>query len=180
MKRCHWCNENNPLYIHYHDEEWGRLCLKDAYLFEMLVLESFQAGLSWECVLNKREAFRSALDQFNPQVISNYDEAKLEELLNNKAIIRHKQKLKAAVKNAQVFLRLQKEYGSFANYLLTFTKGRVYYEQHQVTSALSDAVAKDLRRQGMSFVGSTTVYAYLQAVGIIQSHEPECFLYKNK
>lgn len=177
MKRCKWCNLKNPLYIQYHDEEWGKLNTDEKYLFEMLILESFQAGLSWECVLNKREAFKEAFDNFNIQKIIHYDEKKIEELRNNPNIIRNKLKIKASISNAKIFLEIQKEYTTFYNYLCTFTNNEIIYETHKTTSDLSDKISKDLKKRGMKFVGSTIIYSYLQAIGIINSHEEDCFLY---
>lgn len=178
MKRCTWVNLNNPLYIKYHDEEWGVPVYDDNKLFEMLLLESFQAGISWECILNKREAFKEAFDNFNYQKISNYNEEKIEELLNNKNIIRNKRKIKSAITNAKIFMDIQKEYQSFSNYLWSFTNNEIIYEYDKTKSELSDKISKDLERRGMKFVGTTIIYSYLQAVGIINSHEPDCFLYK--
>ncbi len=127
MNRCNWCNLKNPLYIKYHDEEWGILNQNDNYLYEMLILESFQAGLSWECVLNKREAFRKAYDNFDINKVCNYDDNKIEELIKNKDIIRNKLKIQASINNSKIFKQIIKEYGTFYNYLLTFTKGNIYY-----------------------------------------------------
>lgn len=178
MERCKWCNLNNPLYVKYHDNEWGILNTSDKYLFEMLILESFQAGLSWECVLNKRQAFKKAYDNFNINKVIKYDEDKINELLNYKDIIRNKLKIKASINNAIIFKSIVKEYGSFYDYLKTFTKGKIYYEINKTTSPLSDRISKDLYKQGMRFVGSTIIYSYLQAIGIINSHERSCFKYK--
>ncbi len=178
MERCRWCKQNHPLYVRYHDEEWGVPCREDAGLFEMLLLESFQAGLSWECILNKREAFRQALDGFDPEKISRYDDQKIAGLMENKGIVRNRLKLKAAVRNSTVFLQIKREYGSFYRYLCTFTGGERRFEVGRTTNAWSDALSKDLYRRGMRFVGSTIVYAYLQAVGMIDSHEPGCFLFR--
>jgi len=178
MQRCSWLNLNNPLYVKYHDEEWGVPVYDDHKLFEMLLLESFQAGLSWECVLNKREAFKKAFDNFDYQKISNYSEEKQKELMNNKNIIRNKRKISATIKNAKIFMEIQKEYNSFSNYLWHFTNNKIIYETGKTTSNLSDQISKDLKKRGMKFVGTTIIYSYLQAVGIINSHEPNCFLYK--
>lgn len=178
MKRCKWCNLNNPLYIKYHDEEWGVPNFDDRYLFEMLVLESFQAGLSWECILNKREDFRCVYDNFEVDKVMLYDDKKIEELLNNEKIIRNKLKIKASINNAKVFKNIQKEYGSFSNYLKTFTKGKIFYEVNKVSSSLSDKLSKDLQLRNMKFVGSVIIYSYLQAIGVIYSHEVDCDLYK--
>ncbi len=180
MKRCKWCNENNPLYVEYHDKEWCIPNHDDNYLFEMLILESFQAGLSWECVLNKRNDFIVAYDNFNIDKIINYDENKINELLTNNKIIRNKLKIKASINNAKIFKDIQKEYGSFYNYLLTFTKNKILYEIDKTTNDLSDSISKDLIKRGMKFVGSTIIYSYLQATGVIYSHDKECFMYKEE
>lgn len=180
MIRCKWCNLDNPLYIKYHDLEWGIPNFNDHYLFEMLVLESFQAGLSWECILNKREDFKKAYDNFDIEKIINYDENKINELLSNKKIIRNKLKINASINNAKIFKNIQKEYGSFYNYLTTFTKNKILYETDKVTNDLSDTISKDLIKKGMKFVGSTIIYSYLQATGFIYSHDKECFMHKEK
>ena len=179
MKRCKWCNLKNPRYIEYHDNEWCHLNLEEEYLYEMLILESFQAGLSWECVLNKREAFRKAFDNFDIDKIASYDDCKLNELLINPEIIRNKLKIKTAINNSKIFKDIQNEYGSFREYLKCFTNDNVIYEIEKTSSELSDAISKDLYKKGMRFVGTTIIYSYLQAVGIIYSHDRECFLYKN-
>lgn len=177
-KRCKWCNLKNELYVKYHDEEWCRENFDDKYLYEMLILESFQAGLSWECVLNKREDFRKAYDNFDIDKVILYDDKKVSELLSNEKIIRNKLKIKASINNSKIFKKIQKEYGSFCNYLKTFTKGKKVYEINKTTSELSDNISKDLKNRGMKFVGSTIIYSYLQAIGVINSHDKECFLYK--
>ena len=177
--RCKWCNEKNEKYVEYHDKEWGILNTEDKYLLEMLILESFQAGLSWECVLNKREAFRKSYDNFNIDKIINYDDKKIEELINNKDIIRNKLKIRASINNAKIFKKISEEYKSFYNYLKTFTKGDVIYENDKTTSNLSDNISQDLQKRGMKFVGSTIIYSYLQAIGVINSHDDTCD-YKNK
>lgn len=177
--RCKWCNLNNPLYIKYHDEEWGRLNFDEKYLFEMLILESFQAGLSWECVLNKRSDFEKAYDDFDIDKICKYDETKIQELLINEKIIRNKLKINASINNAKIFKEIQKEYKSFANYLKYFTNESVIYEINKTTNQISDSISKDLKKRGMKFVGSTIIYSYLQAIGIICSHDEECFLKRN-
>ena len=176
--RCRWCNIKNPLYVDYHDNEWGKLNLDEHYLYEMLILESFQAGLSWECVLNKRESFREAYDGFDIEKISNYGDEKIGELLNNKAIIRNRLKINASINNSKIFKEISKEYGSFYNYLKQFTGEDIIYESDKVTSEISDAISVDLKKRGMKFVGSTIIYSYLQAIGIINSHEESCYLYK--
>lgn len=178
MKRCKWCNLNNPKYVEYHDNEWCQPNFNEKYLYEMLLLESFQAGLSWECVLNKRESFRKAYDNFDIDKICNYDSTKIEELLENKNIIRNKLKINASINNSKIFKEIQKEYTTFYNYLKSFTNGKTFYEVNKTTSELSDNISKDLQKRGMKFVGSTIIYSYLQAIGIIYSHDEECFLFK--
>ena len=173
--RCYWANPKNERYICYHDEEWGVPVHDDQKLLEMLILECFQAGLSWECVLNKRDAFRKAFDGFDLEKICAYHEDKLEMLRNNPEIIRNRLKIQAAVINAQAFRKIQKEYGSFSEYLWHWTDGRVIQETGKTCSELSDTISKDLKKYGMKFVGTTVVYAYLQAIGVIWSHENECF-----
>ena len=180
MKRCKWCNENNSLYVYYHDKEWGVLNTNDKYLFEMLILESFQAGLSWECILNKRLSFKEAYDNFDIEKVINYDDEKIEDLLNNKDIIRNKLKIQASISNAKIFKNIQKEYGSFYKYLCQFIKEKTIFEIGKTTNSLSDMISKDLIKKGMKFVGSTTIYSYLQAIGFIYSHDKECFLFRNK
>lgn len=173
--RCSWCNTANPAYVAYHDREWGVPVHDDGRLFEMLLLESFQAGLSWECILNKREAFRRAFDGFDAERIAGYGEDKLQALQQDKGIVRNRLKIRAAVTNARVFNEIRREYGSFDRYIWGFTQGNILHETSQTTSALSDAVSKDLSRRGMKFVGSTIIYSYLQAIGIINSHEAGCW-----
>ena len=172
--RCKWCNEKNKKYVEYHDKEWGILNTDDKYLLEMLILESFQAGLSWECVLNKREAFRRSYDNFAIDKIINYDDKKIEELINNKDIIRNKLKIKSSINNAKIFKNISEEYKGFYNYLKTFTKGNIIYENDKTTSNLSDNISQDLQKRGMKFVGSTIIYSYLQAIGVINSHDDTC------
>lgn len=176
-KRCGWVNLKNPRYVRYHDQEWGRPHYDDGYFFEMLVLESFQAGLSWECVLNKRDAFRAAFDGFDPRRVAAYDPEKMAELAQDAGIIRNRRKIAAAVSNAAIFLELQKEFGSFADFIWGFTQGEQVVNRDGVaraTSPLSDAVSQALQARGMRFVGSTIIYSYLQAVGVIDDHEPAC------
>lgn len=176
--RCQWCNMNNPLYVDYHDREWGVPVYDDGKLFELLLLETFQAGLSWECVLNKRKAFREAFHQFDYRKIAEYKQAKREQLMQNAGIIRNRLKINAAIENADVFMKIQQKFGSFSNYIWHFTDNKIIYEYDKTTSKLSDDIAKDLKKKGMKFVGSTIIYSFLQAVGIINSHEPNCYLYK--
>ena len=174
--RCPWANPQNPLYIRYHDEEWGVPVHDDQKLFEMLILEGFQAGLSWECVLNKREHFRLAFDGFDPRKVAQYGPEKIEQLCQDKGIIRNRRKIQAAVRNARAFLDVQKEFGSFDRYLWDFAGGAPIREYGLTSSPLSDALSRDLKKRGMSFVGTTILYSYLQAVGVIFSHEEPCFL----
>ena len=171
--RCKWVNEKNILYVKYHDEEWGIESHDDKYLFEMLLLESFQAGLSWECVLNKREDFRVSFDNFDYKKIALYDENKINELMSNPKIIRNRLKIKSTIKNANIFIDIQKEFGSFDKYIWSFSNNKVIKNENDIfntTSSLSDKVSKDLKKRGMSFVGSTIIYSYLQAIGIINDH----------
>lgn len=173
--RCHWANPKNDKYILYHDKEWGVPVHDDQKLFEMLILESFQAGLSWECILNKREAFHQAFDGFDLEKVCAYTEEKMEELRQNPGIIRNRLKIRAAVNNARIFREIQKEYGSFSAYLWHWTEDKVIYERDADRSPLSDAISKDLQKRGMKFVGTVIIYSYLQAVGVIFSHEKGCF-----
>ncbi len=176
VHRCHWVNLQNPLYVAYHDTEWGIPCCDDRKLFEMLLMECFQGGLSWECVLNKRTEFSRAFDGFDPQKVVRYDAQKVEQLIDDPLIIRNRRKIEAAVHNSSVFLQIQGEYGTFSRYLWGFTGGKVIREPYtlRTVSPLSDTISADLRRRDMRFVGSTTVYAYLQAVGVINGHGEEC------
>lgn len=180
MKRCFWCNLNNPLYVRYHDLEWGEPNHNDHDLFELLILEMFQAGLSWECVLNKRESFRIAYDNFEVEKISKYGQEKINELINNKDIIRNKRKIEASINNAKVFIEIQKEYGSFDKYIWSFTDGKIVYNLQVTHNDLSDLVSKDLKTRGMSFVGTTIIYSYLQAIGVINDHEEGCFKFRGE
>lgn len=177
-RRCRWCNGRNPLYVAYHDREWGVPCHDNHALFELLILEGFQAGLSWECVLNKRVAFREAFDQFDWDKVAAYDEGRVAALLDTPGIIRNRLKVRAAIKNAAVFREIRAEFGSFDAYLATFTGGKIVIEHDKTSSELSDRISRDLHRRGMRFVGTTIIYAYLQAIGVINSHEPGCDLYQ--
>ena len=180
MNRCKWVNPKNEKYIKYHDEEWGVISHDDHYLYEMLILESFQAGLSWECVLNKREAFRKCYSNFDIDKVIKYDEDKINELINNKDIIRNKLKIRASIKNTKIFKDIQNEFGTFDNYLNTFSKGKIIYENDKTTNKLSDDISCDLYKRGMRFVGSTIIYSYLQAIGLINSHQDCCDLHIKK
>jgi DNA-3-methyladenine glycosylase I len=176
INRCAWVNLMNPRYVQYHDTEWGIPQHLDQMLFELLILEGFQAGLSWECVLNKRESFRAAYDGFDVEKVSGYGEEKIRALLFDPGIIRNKLKVTASVTNAKVFMQIQAEYGSFDAYIWGFTNGEVIHESYdtRTTSPLSDLISKDLKKRGMKFVGSTVIYSYLQAIGVLNGHGPEC------
>lgn len=179
MKRCFWVNLENPLYVKYHDEEWGVPKYKDEELFELLILEMFQAGLSWETILNKRENFRKAFDCFDIDKIIKYDEGKINLLMQDKGIIRNRRKIDATIKNASIFKKIQKEWGSFSKYIWSFTENKIIKDNvFKTTSPLSDKISLDLKKRGMSFVGSTIIYSYLQAIGVINDHDLTC--YKNE
>lgn len=180
MERCKWVNLNNPIYVQYHDNEWGTKVEDDDKLFELLLLESFQAGLSWECILNKREAFRQAFDNFDYKIISCYGERKVQELMQNKEIIRNRRKIEASIHNALVFMDIQQEWGSFYKYIWHFTDGEIVKNHNDaipVCSNLSDKISNDLKKRGMKFVGTIIIYSYLQAIGVIDDHELNCFKY---
>ena len=182
MTRCAWCGED-PLYVSYHDNEWGVPVKDDARMFEFLILETFQAGLSWITVLRKRENFRKAFDQFDYTKISGYNQAKVDALLQDPGIVRNKLKVHATVSNAQAFLQVQKEYGSFSKYIWGFVNDKPIkntfenYKDAPAKTSLSDAISKDLKKRGFKFVGSTIVYAFMQAIGIVNDHEIGCFRY---
>ncbi len=181
--RCQWAKLDNELYAKYHDEEWGVEKHDDNELFEMLILEGAQAGLSWETVLNKRENYRQAFDNFDPNIIANYDEAKYDELLLNAGIIRNKLKIRSAIRNAKVFLEIQKEFGSFDKYIWSYVDYKQvknsFKKMHDLPSKteISDIISKDLKKRGMNFVGSTIMYAYMQSTGMVNDHEVGCFCY---
>lgn len=180
--RCGWC-KNDPLYMAYHDTEWGVPIFEDDKLFEFLILETFQAGLSWITILRKRENFRNAFDNFDYKKIANYNEDKFEELLQDAGIIRNKLKIKSTITNAISFMEVQNEFGSFSNYIWSFTQGkpikdiRKTLSELPATSELSNAISKDLKKRGFKFVGSTVIYAHMQATGMINDHVTECFRY---
>ena len=179
-KRCAWAR--TPLSIAYHDEEWGVPLHDDTRLFEFLVLEGAQAGLSWETILNKRENYRAAFDGFNPAKIAKYNERKVEALMNNAGIIRNRLKINSAITNARAFLDLTREFGSFDNYVWRFVDGKPLRRKRgqpvPARTELSDALSKDLSRRGFKFVGSTICYAFMQAVGLVNDHDLVCFRYK--
>ncbi|MCI8804119.1 MAG: DNA-3-methyladenine glycosylase I [Oscillibacter sp.] len=179
-QRCHWADPNSELYLAYHDREWGVPEHDDRNLFEMLILEGFQAGLSWITILKKREAFRRAFDGFDPAIVAGYGSDKLESLMSDPDIVRNRRKIEAAVTNAAVFLEIQKDFGSFDCYLWGFTKGQVILntdDQVRASSELSDRISADLKRRGMKFVGTVIIYSFLQAVGVVNDHETGCWRY---
>lgn len=182
-QRCLWCKDD-PLYVTYHDTEWGTPVQDEKTLFELLILESMQAGLSWITILRKRENFREAFDNFEPEKIARYSAKKVEKLLTNAGIIRHEKKILAAINNAKCFLAIQKEFKSFANYLKQFVTEKnnrnTWKEQKLIPAKTpeSDAMAKDLKKRGFAFMGSTTCYAYMQAVGMVNDHVTSCFRYR--
>lgn len=183
IKRCGWCLSSD-LYKEYHDKEWGKPVYDDATLFEFLLLETFQAGLSWITILNKRENFREAFDDFDYDKIANYSESKIEELLQNPGIIRNKLKVYSAVSNAIAFMKVQKEFGSFSKYIWEFTNGKPVDNHPKTlkdipaTTPLSDAISIDLKKRGFKFVGSTVVYAHMQATGMVNDHVEDCWTRK--
>lgn len=174
--RCAWVNLNNPLYVRYHDAEWGVPLHDDRALFELLILEGFQAGLSWECILNKRARFRAAYDGFDVEKVSRYGAEKVEALLADAGIIRNRRKVLASIVNAKVFRQIQAEYGSFDAYIWHFTGGKTIDESYtlRTTSPLSDEISNDLKKRGMRFVGPTVIHSYLQSMGVMNAHGPEC------
>lgn len=177
--RCGWCGKD-ALYIDYHDNEWGKPVYDDETIFEFLVLESFQAGLSWITILRKRDNFKRAFDNFDYKVIANYDDSKIEELLANAGIIRNRLKILATVNNAKRFMEVQKDFGSFSKYIWGFVNGKPIENQPKVlkdvpaTTEISDALAKDLKKRGFKFLGSTVVYAHMQATGMVNDHLVNC------
>jgi DNA-3-methyladenine glycosylase I len=179
--RCSWANPANPLYLEYHDTEWGVPCHDERRLFEMLNLEGAQAGLSWETILNKRENYRAAFDQWDARKIAAYDADKMAELLSNAGIVRNRLKVAAAVTNAQAYLRLVDGGGSLDQLLWSYVGGKPIVNgkgPRPAKTELSDRLSKDLAKLGFKFVGSTIIYAYLQGVGIINDHDPACFCKK--
>lgn len=180
LNRCGWC-EGDELYEAYHDNEWGVPVYDDDTIFEFLILETFQAGLSWITVLRKRENFREAFDDFDYKKIANYSEKKIQELLQNQGIIRNKLKIRATVTNAKAFMEVQKEFSSFSKYIWDFVDGDPIqnevedYKNAPATTAISDKLSKDLKKKGFKFVGSTVLYAHMQATGMVNDHEISCF-----
>lgn len=186
MKRCEWVENQPKFYQDYHDKEWGVPKHNDRILFELLILEGAQAGLSWITILKKRDNYRKAFDNFNPKIIANYKENKVKELLQNEGIVRNKLKINSAIKNAKVFLQIQSEFKTFNNYIWKFTNNKQIINnpktiKHlQTKSILSDTISRDLKKRGMSFVGTTIIYSYLQAIGIINDHTIDCFKSKHE
>ncbi|MBT8273324.1 MAG: DNA-3-methyladenine glycosylase I [Bacteroidia bacterium] len=182
IQKCEWC-VGDPLYESYHDNEWGVPVYDDDTLFEFLILETFQAGLSWITVLRKRENFRKAFDYFNYKIIANYDQNKIDNLLQDAGIIRNKLKIRATISNAQAFIKIQEEFGSFSDYIWKFTNGKpiknTFEHQHQIpaNTPLSDEISADLKARGFKFVGTTVIYAHMQATGMVNDHVKSCFRY---
>ena len=172
--RCSWAGPEE-IYIRYHDEEWGVATHDDRELFEMLVLESFQAGLSWITILKKRENFKKAFDNFDVVKVANYDDKKVNKLRENDGIIQNKKKIASAINNAQIFIEIQKEFGSFDEYIWGFTDGKTIKAEYLTESDLSKEISKDLKKRGMKFVGPTIIYSYLESIGIIDNHQKDCY-----
>jgi DNA-3-methyladenine glycosylase I len=183
-KRCDWVPLDNPLYVTYHDEEWGVPVHDDRLLFEFLILEGAQAGLSWITILRKRENYRKAFDHFDPQKVALYDEEKIEELMQNSGIIRNRRKIEAAVHNAKVFLEIQEEFGSFDRFIWKFVDGKPIINRWKSDKEIpastpeSDIMSKELKKRGFKFVGSTICYAHMQATGMVNDHTIDCFRYE--
>ncbi|NLK03839.1 MAG: DNA-3-methyladenine glycosylase I [Clostridiales bacterium] len=182
--RCVWAGDS-PIYIDYHDREWGRPLHDDIRLFEMLILEGMQAGLSWITILRKREAFRQAFDGFDPYKVALYDEAKIQELLTNEQIIRNRLKINAAVSNAKIFINIIKQYGSFDQFIWAYVDYVPiinHWEKHEdipASTPLSEKISKDLKKMGFKFVGTTIIYSFMQAIGMVNDHVKECFAYED-
>lgn len=181
--RCFWVNEDNIIQTEYHDKEWGVPVYDDALLFEMLILESFQAGLSWNIILNKREEFRKAFDGFDVVKISQYSDEKVQKLLQNQGIVRSESKINAAISNAQAFIKIQEEYGTFCKYIWSFSDNKIIKNIDDLIpthNEISDMIAKDMKKRGFKYMGSVTVYSYLAAIGIFNNHETQCFKYREE
>lgn len=182
-KRCSWL-DGSKIYEEYHDQEWGKPVHDDNALFEMLTLEAFQAGLMWITILKKREDFRIAFDHFDPNMVAHYDESKIEELLSNEKIIRHRGKIVAAINNAKLFLEIQKQHGSFDAFIWKYVNNVPIIDKYKSvkempsTTTISDCISKDLKKMGFKFLGSTTVYAFMQACGMVNDHMKDCYLYQ--
>ena len=182
MERCKWQGlEKSQIYIDYHDNEWGVASYNDKHLFEMLVLESFHCGLSWLIILKKREHFRLAFDNFNPNIISNYDDNKINKLMENRDIVRNKLKILATIQNAKAYLNIVKEFGSFSKYIWSFTDNEIIFGDFDANvkrNELSDIFAKDLKSRCFKFMGTVTCYSYLEAIGVMNNHSKHCFKYR--
>ena len=184
MKRCGWVNMDNEKYIDYHDNEWGVPEHDDYKLFELLILEGAQAGLSWSTILNKRKNYIKAYDNFDFEKVAKYDNTKRQELLNNEGIVRNRRKIDSSIKNAKIFIQIREEYGSFDNYIWSFVDGKQIDNNFKklkdvpAKTELSEKISKDLKKRGMNFVGSTIIYAYMQAIGLVNDHTTDCFRYK--
>ena len=184
MKRCDWVDLNNKLYVKYHDDEWGKPLHSDKKLFELLILEGAQAGLSWSTILNKRENYRIAFDNFDFNKVAKYTESKQKQLLNDKGIVRNRLKIKSSINNAKIFLEIRKEYKTFNNYIWEFVDNEPIKNKFKsmkeipAKTDLSDKISKDLKKRGMNFVGSTIIYAYMQAIGMVNDHQTNCFKYE--
>ena len=182
-QRCGWVPLNKPTYVKYHDEEWGVPVYDDVKMFEFLVLESFQAGLSWEIVLNKRENFRRDFAQFDFNKVALFGEDKVQELLQDKGIVRNQLKIRAAINNARCYLEVIEEFGDFCTYFWQFSEGKPIQNHFEIladipsSTPLSDTIAKDLKKRGFKFLGTTVIYAHMQAVGMVNDHLVECFRY---
>lgn len=180
VKRCDWVKLDEPLYVKYHDEEWGKPVYDDQKLFEMLVLEGAQAGLSWLTILKRREGYKKVFDQFQVEKVASYNEDKIELLMKDEGIIRNRRKIESAVNNAKYFMEIQKEFGSFSNYIWRFVDGKPIInhwksvQEIPTKTELSDQISKDLKKRGFSFVGSVIIYSYLQAIGIVDDHIEDC------
>ncbi|HCC28635.1 MAG TPA: DNA-3-methyladenine glycosylase I [Marinilabiliales bacterium] len=181
--RCQWVANQPGIYTHYHDHEWGVPVHDDKLLFEFLVLEGAQAGLSWLTILKRREGYRKAFADFNVEKVALFDDEKVEELMQDIGIIRNRLKITGTIQNAKVFIAIQREFGSFSNYMWQFTGGKPIQNQFKTmkevpaTSSISDLISKDLKKRGMKFVGSTIIYAHMQATGMVNDHQPDCFRY---
>lgn len=179
INRCAWAG-NDPLYVAYHDTEWGKPIHDDRLLFEFLILEGMQAGLSWITILKKREAFRAAFENFEPEMVAGFDQARIEELMQNSAIVRNRRKIESAVKNARHFLEIQKKFGSFDKFIWSYVDGEPIVNHPKTsadvpaTSELSDRISRDLKKLGFSFVGSTIIYSFMQATGMVNDHIDDC------
>ena len=185
MKRCGWVDEKNPLYVEYHDKEWGVPMHSDRKLFEMLILEGAQAGLSWSTVLLKRENYRRLFDNFDFEIVAKYPDKKIKKILENPSIIRNRLKVNSAVRNAKVFIQIRKEFGTFNKYIWTFVNKKPLqnkfksFKQINSKTEISDKISNDLKKRGMNFIGSTIIYAFMGAIGMVNNHEINCFRYKS-